>query len=75
MPVQVNPAAAGAPAQTPAESATEKEFYPGAKFELIEAAPKQRFDRIVLRDTSLLDHLTGGYTQGLKYALRQANRV
>lgn len=52
----------------------EKEFYPGAKFELIEAEPKQRFQRIVLRETCLLDHLTGGYVQGLKYALEQAKR-
>lgn len=49
-----------------------KEFYPGAKFELIEADPKQRFERIVLRETCLMDHLTGGYIQGLRYALQQA---
>lgn len=55
-----------------AAEAAEKEFYPGAEFELIEAAPKQRFERIVLRETCLLDHLTGGYIQGLKFALRQA---
>lgn len=52
----------------------EKEFYPGAKFELIEAEPQQRFQRIVLRETCLLDHLTGGYIQGLKYALQQAKQ-
>lgn len=52
----------------------EEEFYPGAKFELIEAEPQQRFQRIVLRETCLLDHLTGGYIQGLKYALQQAKQ-
>lgn len=30
--------------------------YPGAQFELVEAAPKQRFKRIVLRETCLMDH-------------------
>jgi hypothetical protein len=29
---------------------------PGAEFELIEAAPQQRFKRIVLRETCLMDH-------------------
>lgn len=44
------------------------------KYELIEAAPKQRFERIVLRETCLMDHLTGGYVQGLKFALEQAKQ-
>lgn len=39
------------------------------EFVLIEAAPKQRFDRIVLRETCLVDHLTGGYLTGLRAAL------
>jgi hypothetical protein len=56
------------------KSETEKEFYPGAKFELIEAEPQQRFERIVLRETCLLDHLTGGYIQGLRYALEHAKQ-
>lgn len=56
------------------QAVEEKAFYPGAKFELIEAAPKQRFERIVLRETCMLDHLTGGYIQGLKYALQQAKQ-
>lgn len=43
--------------------------YPGAKFELIEGQQQQRFKRIVLRDTCLKDHLTGGYLQGLRYTL------
>lgn len=60
--------------KTSEKSETEKEFYPGAKFELIEAEPQQRFERIVLRETCLLDHLTGGYIQGLRYALEQAKQ-
>lgn len=43
--------------------APDGETYPGARFELIEAAPAQRFQRIVLRETCLLDHLCGGYVQ------------
>ncbi|KAF8068165.1 unsaturated glucuronyl hydrolase [Scenedesmus sp. PABB004] len=41
-------------------------------YELIEAAPGQRFKRIVLRETCLLDHLCGGYVEGLKAALDRA---
>jgi hypothetical protein len=69
-------ATAGASDTKPADQTAEaeKEFYPGAKFELIEAGPQQRFHRIVLRETCLLDHLTGGYIQGLKYALQQAKQ-
>lgn len=49
-----------------------QDFYPGAQFELLEAGPKQRFRRIVLRETCLLDHLCGGYVQGLRFALDKA---
>ncbi|WIA11152.1 hypothetical protein OEZ85_011291 [Tetradesmus obliquus] len=55
-----------------ADAKTVQEFYPGAQFELIEAAPQQRFKRIVLRETCLMDHLCGGYVQGLNYALNKA---
>uniref|UniRef100_A0A383WJQ1 Fungal lipase-type domain-containing protein n=1 Tax=Tetradesmus obliquus TaxID=3088 RepID=A0A383WJQ1_TETOB len=55
-----------------ADAKTVQEFYPGAQFELIEAAPQQRFKRIVLRETCLMDHLCGGYVQGLDYALNKA---
>jgi hypothetical protein len=67
-------AAAGA-SSTKGVKDAEQEFYPGAKFELIEAEPHQRFQRIVLRETCLLDHLTSGYVQGLKYALQQAKQT
>jgi hypothetical protein len=36
---------------------------------LIEGAASQRFERIVLRETCLADHLTGGYVEGLRHAL------
>jgi hypothetical protein len=34
--------------------------YPGATFEMIEAAPGERFRRIVLRDTCVQDHMCDG---------------
>lgn len=45
-----------------------------ARYELIEADQQQRFQRIVLRETCLVDHLTSGYMEGLKYALQQAKK-
>jgi hypothetical protein len=48
-----------------------EEAYPGATFELLEAGPQQRFQKIVLRVTCLQDHLCGGYLQGLTYAAKQ----
>lgn len=53
------------------QPAQDAEPYPGATFELVEAAPGQRFGRIVLRQTCLMDHLCGGYIQGLEFKLRQ----
>lgn len=62
---QVASGTSGAAASTAAAAAAQSgkqateataEFYPGAEFELIEAAPKQRFTRIVLRETCLMDH-------------------
>lgn len=43
--------------------------YPGATFQIIEGAASERFKRIVLRETCLMDHLCGGYVQGLEYVL------
>ncbi|GBF89223.1 molybdenum cofactor sulfurase [Raphidocelis subcapitata] len=49
--------------------------YPGATFELVEGSTGQRFERIVLRQTCLSDHLCNGYLQGLEYALKHAQTV
>lgn len=53
------------------EEEPEEEPFPGATFDLIDAAPGQRFKRIVLRETCLLDHLCNGYIQGLEYNLKK----
>ena len=50
------------------------DFYPGATFTMIEGAPGERFRRIVLRDTCLSDHLTGGMLQACRALLAEANR-
>jgi len=39
--------------------------FPNASFEIIEAGKKQRFERIVLRSTCLMDHLCDGEAGGL----------
>jgi hypothetical protein len=50
------------------------DFYPGSTFSMIEGAPGERFRRIVLRDTCLSDHLTGGMLQGCRQLLAGARR-
>lgn len=46
--------------------------YPGSEFSLVEGAPGERFRRIVLRETCLSDHLTGGTLQGCRQLLERA---
>jgi len=64
-------AAAASPSPPPLP---EVDFYPGAAFTLIEGEPGERFRRIVLRDTCLSDHLTGGTLQGCRQVLQSARR-
>ena len=65
-----SPGASAAAAASATAAATQTK--PTAKYELVLANPNQRFKRIVLRETCLLDHLCNGYVEGLKFVLEKA---